>query len=90
MGLPFARRSAPLRGSASAVAPPVRWQRAGWALAGLACLACCCCCCCGARGVMRLQRQRKLSATYTAVETDPFLNDDDEAGLHESEGMRTP
>ena len=69
-----------------------RWARAPkglrWALGLLAFLACCGGCCCCLRACVRRHRRRKLHATYTAVESDPFINDDGEDGLQSGEVSR--
>jgi hypothetical protein len=69
-----------------------RWARAPkglrWALGLLALLACCGGCCCCLRACVRRHRKRKLHATYTAVESDPFINDDGEDGLQSGEISR--
>ena len=69
-----------------------RWARVPkglrWALGLLALLACCGGCCCCLRACVRRHRKRKLHATYTAVESDPFINDDGEDGLQSGEISR--
>ena len=69
-----------------------RWARAprglGWVLGVLASLACCGGCCCCLRACARRHRLRNLHVTYTAIESDPFINDDGEDGLQPSEDSR--
>ena len=69
-----------------------RWAHApkglGWALGVLASLVCCGGCCCCLRACVRRHRLRNLHVTYTAIESDPFINDDGEDGLQSTEDSR--
>ena len=69
-----------------------RWAHApkgtGWAVVVLASLVCCGGCYCCLRACVRRHRLRNLHVTYTAIESDPFINDDGEDGLQSNEESR--